>query len=342
MRSSASPSGRTAPARSPGRSATATAAREPTVTDADVVLGRIDPKKFSGGKIALDGAGADARRRRADRRAARSRRRSRGARHQRNGRRKHGERRARARHRERQGCARAHPDRVRRRRAAPRRARRREARHRPCAHSGQCRASARRSGSCARPSPTRSCAAADALVRVRPGLRQSLCLPRCAPRPKRSCGAARPTPSLTSSAPPSCAIAGQGHEIAVELPVRAFTTADRADADRAVRGRLPPALQPLDPGRRCRDPELGRVARARPPKAVSPAQAAEQAGEPKPRRPPRRVRSGSRRILRHADLLARRSCARRAHPRPGGDRRRRNLDRRQRGFRRAHRPLRLY
>ncbi len=31
---------------------------EPTVTDADVVLGRIDPQKFSGGKIALDAAGA--------------------------------------------------------------------------------------------------------------------------------------------------------------------------------------------------------------------------------------------------------------------------------------------
>ena len=32
---------------------------EPTVTDADVVLGRIDPRKFSGGKIALDAAGAE-------------------------------------------------------------------------------------------------------------------------------------------------------------------------------------------------------------------------------------------------------------------------------------------
>ena len=59
---------------------------EPTVTDADLVLGRIDPKKFSGGKIALD-----ARRRRntpiadADRRAARPCGRSCGARHQRNG-----------------------------------------------------------------------------------------------------------------------------------------------------------------------------------------------------------------------------------------------------------------
>jgi N-methylhydantoinase A len=32
---------------------------EPTVTDADMVLGRIDPKKFSGGKIGLDGAAAE-------------------------------------------------------------------------------------------------------------------------------------------------------------------------------------------------------------------------------------------------------------------------------------------
>ena len=36
----------------------AAAAREPTVTDADVVLGRIDPATFSGGKMALDVAGA--------------------------------------------------------------------------------------------------------------------------------------------------------------------------------------------------------------------------------------------------------------------------------------------
>ncbi len=32
---------------------------EPTVTDADVVLGRIDPENFSGGRIALDAAAAD-------------------------------------------------------------------------------------------------------------------------------------------------------------------------------------------------------------------------------------------------------------------------------------------
>src|SRR5262249_32664788 len=32
--------------------------KEPTVTDADVVLGRIDPTTFSGGKMTLDVAGA--------------------------------------------------------------------------------------------------------------------------------------------------------------------------------------------------------------------------------------------------------------------------------------------
>jgi N-methylhydantoinase A len=32
---------------------------EPTVTDADVVLGRVDPEKFSGGRIALDAGGAE-------------------------------------------------------------------------------------------------------------------------------------------------------------------------------------------------------------------------------------------------------------------------------------------
>ena len=38
--------------------ATRAAARQPTVTDADVVLGRIDLTRFAGGKIALDPARA--------------------------------------------------------------------------------------------------------------------------------------------------------------------------------------------------------------------------------------------------------------------------------------------
>ena len=68
---------------------------EPTVTDADLVLGRIDPQSFSGGKMNLDFVGAAARNRRTDRSAARPLNGARRARHQRNGRREHGERRAR-------------------------------------------------------------------------------------------------------------------------------------------------------------------------------------------------------------------------------------------------------
>ena len=43
----------------PGPVCYAKGGTEPTVTDADVVLGRIDPTTFSGGKMALDGAGAE-------------------------------------------------------------------------------------------------------------------------------------------------------------------------------------------------------------------------------------------------------------------------------------------
>ena len=51
---------------------------------------------------------------------------------------------------------------------------------------------------------------------------------------------------------------GQGHEIAVTLPVRDFTAKDDAGDHRTVRGGLSDALQPPDPGRGDRDPELGR------------------------------------------------------------------------------------
>ena len=79
---------------------------EPTVTDADLVLGRIDPATFSAGKMPLDVADVAAGRRRADRRRAHARCRTRRARHQRDRRREHGQRGARARDRERQGFAR--------------------------------------------------------------------------------------------------------------------------------------------------------------------------------------------------------------------------------------------
>ena len=61
MRSDASRWVRIAPARSRDRPVTPVAAAEPTVTDADLLLGRIDPATFSGGTMTLDVASADAR-----------------------------------------------------------------------------------------------------------------------------------------------------------------------------------------------------------------------------------------------------------------------------------------
>ena len=98
----------------------------------------------------------------------------------------------------------------------------------------------------------------DAPVRVRCRRPPIACFAECAPKPKRSCGAARPPPSLPSSARPSCAIAARATRSRSSLPVREFAAADRIDDCRAVRGGLSPALQPLDPGRRNRDSELGR------------------------------------------------------------------------------------
>ena len=111
----------------------------PTVTDADLLLGRIDPTGFSGGRMALDRAAAErggaARGRRPARPGAVARR----LRGQRDRRRKHGQRRPGARDRERQGRARPHPRRVRRGGAAARRAHGRQARPRPGAGAVQCR-----------------------------------------------------------------------------------------------------------------------------------------------------------------------------------------------------------
>ena len=51
-------SARTAPAPTRGRPVTATAAREPTITDSSAILGLIDPEKFWGGAVTLDVAAA--------------------------------------------------------------------------------------------------------------------------------------------------------------------------------------------------------------------------------------------------------------------------------------------
>ena len=64
--------------RCPGRPATARAATEPTVTDAQVVLGRMDPEQFLGGDLTIDASlsrEGDPRRTSPSRSACRSRRR---------------------------------------------------------------------------------------------------------------------------------------------------------------------------------------------------------------------------------------------------------------------------
>ena len=82
---------------------------EPTVTDANVVLGRIDPVAFAGGTLKLDFQKAQRHNSRAHRRAARHGRALGGGGHRRDRRGEHGERRARARHRARQDPSSAAP-----------------------------------------------------------------------------------------------------------------------------------------------------------------------------------------------------------------------------------------
>ena len=93
-----------------------------TVTDADVVLGRIDPDGFAGGSIALDPAQGHGRDREQRRCRVGHEGTGGGARHRRDRRRNDGQRRPRARGGERQGHRRPHADRVRRRGAPARRA----------------------------------------------------------------------------------------------------------------------------------------------------------------------------------------------------------------------------
>ena len=56
-----STSGRAAPAPCPGPAAYGRGGTEPTVTDANVVLGRLDPDDFLGGGMTLDAAAAPSR-----------------------------------------------------------------------------------------------------------------------------------------------------------------------------------------------------------------------------------------------------------------------------------------
>ena len=111
----------------PGPACYARGGLRPTVTDADVALGMIDPAAFAGGTIALKPDLSKAALGSGRRRSARDVARDRGLRGARDGVREHGERRARARGRARRDRERAHADRVRRRGPAACGARRREA-----------------------------------------------------------------------------------------------------------------------------------------------------------------------------------------------------------------------
>ena len=123
----------------PGPACYGRGGREPTVTDADLVLGKIDPALFAGGKIALDAAGAEAALLRRRREPARARRRTGRAgvseivdENMANAARVHAVERGAA-------IGRAHADRLWRRRAPACRAARGEARHLPHDRAAGCR-----------------------------------------------------------------------------------------------------------------------------------------------------------------------------------------------------------
>ncbi len=214
----------------------------PTVTDADLILGRLDPDDFAGGAHQ-----ARRRRRRAAAIAKPSASRSASPptlaaygigeivdENMANAARVHAVENGR-------GRRRPHPDRVRRRRAAARGTAGAEARHRPGDRAGARRASARPSASCTRRSRSRWCAARfmpldgmdraavaamyaemDAVVRARRHRRRA-----------RQRGERQRTAYLR--------YVGQGHEVPVE---RAAKTSTPAALHERVRGRLPRPLRP--------------------------------------------------------------------------------------------------
>ena len=134
---------------------------------------------------------------------------------------------------------------------------------------------------------------------------------------------------------------GQGHEIAVRLPVRTFTAADRTtitdmfeEAYRRLYSRPIPGVEieilswviSVDASAE------GELAIAIETKSTDAEAKIAPAG----------VRSGERRIPGRADLLAERSRAGCAHQRSGRDRRERHINRGEPGVRRAYRQVRLY
>ena len=134
---------------------------------------------------------------------------------------------------------------------------------------------------------------------------------------------------------------GQGHEIAVELPVREFNAADSATftglfeaAYRKLYSRSIPGaeIEVLSWAVALSAPAEGRLA----------APAAEQPSEPEPRLRRRLFDPGSGEIPGRSGLSALRTCTRSMHEGARSDRRGRHLDRHQSALRRAHRRIWIY
>ena len=286
-----------APAPSPARPATAAAASAPTVTDADVVLGRIDPdalrrrarSRSTPGAPNAPCSGATSAR------ALGSMRRWAARWHRRDRRREHGERGARARDRARQGAGRAlrliafggaaplHA-------GAPRR----QARHRARRWCRWRRASARRSASSARRSPLRSCAAATRALDAAstPARSNRAARQRCGARRRRVVARGRrrrePLPSARigrhALRRPGPRDRGRRCPAARSTPRDAQTLA-RAASRRAYRAQY----RRCDRGRRRRDPDLVGDRRR--------AAEAHDAGErPRPQTPRSRRRRAAQRV----------------------------------------------
>ena len=200
---------------------------EPTVTDADVALGRIDPQTFSGGKMALDAAGAK------DAIAARI-----GKKldlvvehaalgisevvdeNMANAARVHGIESG-------KDLRAAHLDRVRRRRAAARRAHRRKARHRPCAVPANAGVG---SAVGLLRAPVAYEVVRGRLMRLETfdAAAANRLLAEMRTEAEAIVRRGAPDAVLTERRSALMRYRGQGHEITVELPVRDFTAADRA------------------------------------------------------------------------------------------------------------------
>ena len=272
---------------SPGPACYGLGGAEPTVTDANLVLGRLGADRFLGGEMKLDVAARRTRAARADRRAARPRRRREAAdgilriaatvdvlcgegRH----------------HRARPRCRRFRAGRLWRRRAAAR-GRRSRARSASAVSSFRSRRACSRPSACCSPTcATISCAPGPIAARrrlVRDDRERSIASSKTQGR-ARSIDSASVTPQkIAIKRAADMRYVGQEHAVTVDLPMRVFAKQDRAAIKRHFDDMHVAALRHLRAGgaRRDRQPAHDRDGRD--------AQAA--AGEDHARRGRRRRRA---------------------------------------------------